>query len=64
MKKFVLILVFSFYPTIAKACPMCNAGSTDQTLKIIGAFLLLPFVVFSLGFLAYRIILKKETLNH
>jgi hypothetical protein len=63
MKRFFLILFLSLFPTIAQACPMCNAGSTDQTLKIIGAFLLLPFIVFSLGLLAYRIILKKETLN-
>jgi len=48
-------------PSTLTACPMCNAGSTDLTLKLIGAFLLFPFLVFSGVVLVYRIISGKET---
>ncbi len=61
MKKFHLALISLLIPGSLIACPMCNAGSTDMTLTIIGTFLALPFVVFSVALFAYLKISKKET---
>lgn len=60
MKTLYGSLIGLLVPGSLLACPMCNAGSTDQTLTIIGTFLALPFVVFSVALIAYLNISKKE----
>jgi hypothetical protein len=47
-------------PSLLTACPMCTVSGRKTPLALYGAFLLLPYLVFGLGFLAYRRIARRE----
>lgn len=46
-------------PSLLAACPMCTVSGREPPLLFYGAFLLLPYLVFGIGFLAFRRIAKS-----
>ncbi len=57
--KRLLVLLLMLLPAVAAACPNCVGGSNRNTtiLKLVGAFMLVPFVVF---YAVIRVIRRAE----
>jgi len=47
-------------PSIAWACPVCAADSNTTTLKVVAAFMTVPFIIV---FVVHRVMRKIERLG-
>jgi len=47
-------ILLALLPSLLSACPMCTVSGREAPLLFYGAFLLLPYLVFGIGFLAFR----------
>ena len=47
-------------PSIASACPVCAQDSSNTTLKVVGCFMTVPFIV---AFVVFRVMRKVERIG-
>lgn len=63
MKATGLMILIVLLPSLLTACPMCTVSGREAPLLFYGAFLLLPYLVFGIGFFAFRRIAKSADPN-